>query len=132
MSADIAVVLDATALTAYVEGRVAVGELVAEVADEGRQIGVPAVCLAAAQANARSDIDAALLRLLMATPVVRLLPLSGNDAEETGVLARAAGADLAVGHAAQVALAHEAHYVTTRPAEAAKALPTNWSILTLD
>jgi hypothetical protein len=47
MSDRIAVVFDASALTAYLDGNVSVGELMLEVADEGRQVAVPATCLAA-------------------------------------------------------------------------------------
>ncbi|MGS2617240.1 hypothetical protein ACVCAH_22345 [Micromonospora sp. LZ34] len=132
MSRDVAVVLDASALVSYVEGRVAVGELMAEVADEGRQVAVPAACLAAAYAATSSEVGAALIALLMTAPVVRVLPLSGDDARETGTLARSVGGDIALGHAARAALAHEAHVATARPADAAAVLPEKWSILALD
>lgn len=136
MSGDqIAVVLDATALAAYVDGHVAVGELIAEVADEGRTVGVPAACLAAAYAATSSDVGAALLALLTTTPAVTVLPLGAepgvNDARQTGVLARAAGGDIALGHAARTAIAHRAHLATTDPKPAAVVLPTGWSILDL-
>jgi hypothetical protein len=135
VSEDIAVVLDASALQAYVAGEVAVGELIAEVADEGRQVGVPAVCLAAAYAAITTDIAAALLTLLTTTPVVRVLPLGADpgvdDTRQAGVLARAADGDLALGHAARAAIAYQAHYATTQPKTAALVLPAGWSILDL-
>jgi len=131
----VAVVLDATALAAYVNGQVAVGELIAEVADEGRQVAVPATCLAAAHAATTGDVGTALLTLLATTPAVTLVPLgadpSVDDARQTGVLARAAGGDIALGHAARTALAHQAHLATADPTAAAVVLPTGWSILDL-
>ncbi|WDZ83750.1 hypothetical protein [Micromonospora cathayae] len=131
MSGDIAVVLDATALTAYTRGQVAVGELMAEVADEGRHVAVPAACLAAAYAAGRDDLDTAMLALLMASPVVRVMPLGPENARQSGALARPADGDIALGHAAVVALTHEAHYATTDPKAAAAVLPERWSILDL-
>ncbi|AEB48008.1 hypothetical protein [Micromonospora maris] len=137
MSGDqVAVVLDATALVAYVDGQVAVGELIAEVVDEGRTIGVPAACLAAAYAATSSEVSAALLTLLTTTPAVTVLPLGVepgiDDARQVGVLARAAGGDIALGHAARTAIAHQAHLATTAPTPAAAVLPAGWSILDLN
>ncbi|HET8681377.1 MAG TPA: hypothetical protein VFM54_05840 [Micromonosporaceae bacterium] len=135
MNGEIAVVLDASALLAYVAGEMAVGELIAEVADEDRQVGVPAVCLAAAHAAIATDIGTALLVLLVTTPVVRLLPLGADpavdDARQAGALARAAGGDIAIGHAARAAIVHRAHIATTEPKAVAPALPAGWSILDL-
>ncbi|QKW17574.1 hypothetical protein [Verrucosispora sp. NA02020] len=131
----VAVVLDVTALAAYVAGQVAVGELIAEVADEGRTVGVPAACLAAAYAATSSEVSTALLTLLTTTPAVTVLPLGAepgiDDARQTGVLARAAGGDIALGHAARTAIAHQAHLATTAPTPAATVLPAGWSILDL-
>ncbi|GAB3866408.1 hypothetical protein GCM10029963_79670 [Micromonospora andamanensis] len=131
----VAVVLDATALAAYVDGRVAVGELIAEVADEGRTVGVPAACLAAAYAASSSEVSAALLTLLTTTPTVTVLPLGAelgvDDARQVGILARAAGGDIALGHAARTAIAHQAHLATTATTPAAAVLPGGWSILDL-
>ncbi|RZT81748.1 hypothetical protein EV382_5040 [Micromonospora violae] len=131
MSDEIAVVLDASALTAYLEGNVSVGELMLEVADEGRQIAVPATCLAAAFTSVVDEVDAALLALMMSAPMIRLLPLDAEDVRDTGTLARAVDGDISFGHAARAALTHEAHYATVQPKVAAKVLPTNWSILEL-
>ncbi|MFI6782247.1 hypothetical protein [Micromonospora sp. NPDC050276] len=131
MSERIAAVFDASALTAYVEGNVSVGELMLEVAEEGRQVAVPATCLAVAFARVGDEIEAALLALMMTAPMIRLLPLDADDVRDTGMLARGADGDISFGHAASAALIHEAHYATVRPKTAAKVLPTNWSILDL-
>ncbi|MEU8420072.1 hypothetical protein AB0C15_04260 [Micromonospora sp. NPDC048835] len=128
---EIAAVFDASALTAYLEGNVAVGELMLEVADEGRQVAVPAACLAAAYASVADEIDAALLALMVTAPMIRLLPLDVGDVQDAGRLARAVDGDISFGHAARVALTYEAHYATVRPAAAAKVLPARWSILDL-
>ncbi|MEU8386528.1 hypothetical protein [Micromonospora sp. NPDC048842] len=131
MSDQIAVVFDASALTAYIEGNVSVGELMLEVADEGRQVAIPATCLAVAFASVADEIDAALLALMTTAPMIRLLPLDAEDVRDTGKLARAAAGDISFGQAARAALTHEAHYATVQPTVAAKVLPTNWSILDL-
>ncbi|MGC4760631.1 hypothetical protein [Micromonospora trifolii] len=131
MSDQIAVVFDASALTAYIEGNVSVGELMLEVADEGRQVAIPATCLAVAFASAADEIDAALLALMMTAPMIRLLPLDAEDVRDTGRLARAGAGDISSGQAARAALTHEAHYATVQPTVAAKVLPANWSILDL-
>ncbi|MBG6068834.1 hypothetical protein [Micromonospora ureilytica] len=131
MSDQIAVVFDASALTAYLEGNVSVGELMLEVADEGRQVAIPAACLAVAFASVADEIDAALLALMMTAPMIRLLPLAAGDVRDTGKLARAVDGDISFGHAASAALTHEAHYATVQPKEAAKVLPARWSILDL-
>ncbi|RKR93114.1 hypothetical protein BDK92_7628 [Micromonospora pisi] len=136
MSQEIAVVLDDTALRAYVAGQVAVGELIAEVADENRQVGIPAACLAAAYAaTATDEVGTALLALLMTTPAVRLLPLGvepgADDVRQTGRFALAAGGDLATGHAILSALANQAHYATTKPHPAAAVLPARWGVIDL-
>ena len=131
MSDEIAVVLDATALCAYVDGNVSVGELMAEVADEGRRVAVPAACLAAAYAERASDVGAALLALLMTAPVIRPIPLDVVEAPIAGRLAALAGRDIALGHAAHAALSTEAHLATADPASAAAVLPARWSVLDL-
>ncbi|WP_410810665.1 hypothetical protein [Micromonospora sp. 067-2] len=131
MSDQIAAVFDASALTAYLEGNVSIGELMLEVADEGRQVAVPATCLAVAFADAGDEVEAALLGLMMSAPVICLLPLDADDVRNTGTLARAVDGNISVGHAARAALTHGAHYATVQPTVAAKVLPTNWSILDL-
>lgn len=131
MSDQVAVVFDASVLTAYIEGNVSVGELMLEVADEGRQVAIPATCLAVAFASVADEIDAALLALMMTAPMIRLLPLDAEDVRDTGKLASAVAGDISFGQAARAALTHEAHYATLQPKVAAKVLPTRWSILDL-
>jgi hypothetical protein len=131
VSDEIAVVLDTTALCAYVDGNVAVGELLAEIADEGRQVAVPVTCLAGAYAARNSDLGGALLALLMTAPVIRPFRLGVAEARAAGRIAVRAGADIGLGHAAHTALAAQAHLATTEPASAAAAFPTRWSILDL-
>lgn len=135
---DVAVVLDTSALLAYTQGHVAVGELIAEVSDERRLVGVPATCLAAAHAVLTDEFAEALLMLLVTTPTIVVLGLGGEVGEEieqvhqVGRFARAAGGDVGVGHAVHAALDHEAHYATARPELAAKVLPAGWSVLDID
>jgi hypothetical protein len=131
---EIAVVLDASALLAYAEGSVAVGELIAEIADERRKVGMPAVCLAQAHATVAGQLGAAHLMLLATTATVVLLPLSpdskgrADPVQRVGDFARADG-DVAIGHAVYAALEHEAYYATTEPNRAAAILPAGWGIL---
>lgn len=133
---EIAVVLDASALAAYVAGQVSVGELIAEVTEERRLVGVPAACLAAAHA-ATDEVGAALLMLLATAPTVLVLPLGADgelpadEVRQVGALARDAGGDLAVGHAARAALACGAHYATAEPDRVSLVLPPGWSVLDL-
>lgn len=133
---DIPVVLDASALQAYADGRLAVGELIAEVADEGRRVGIPAVCLAHAYAATGDDAAAAHL-MLLTTTAVAILPLAADEpgradeARQVGRFAAAAGGDLSIGYAVRAALHHEAYYATTQPARVARILPSGWEILDL-
>jgi hypothetical protein len=134
---DVAVVLDASALLGYAHGLLAVGELIAEISDERRHVGVPAACLAAARATVTDDGDAAQLVLLTTSPTVVVVPLGADEVGRAdplwrvGDFARAAGGDLATGHAVHAALAHGAYYATTDPARAARVLPDRWGILDL-
>lgn len=135
---DVAVVLDASALCAYVEGNLAVGELIAEIADERRLVAIPAACLAQARAGLVDDLAAAHLLLLTTTPTVTVLPLAVDELGQpdpiwqVGEFARDAGGDIATGHAVRSALEHEAYYATTDPAKAAAVLPAGWGVLDLN
>jgi len=120
-----------------VSGHAAVGELIAEVADERRRVAVPAACLAGARAAIDDDLAAAHLLLLTTTPTVAVVALGSDRAAATesvwrvGEFARDAGRDIGIGHAVFVALDEGAHVATMRPDVLAPILPDSWSILDL-
>ncbi len=141
---DIAVVYDGSALLAYAHGQIAAAELISEINAEGRHVGVPSTCLAAALAALTDEWDVTQLMRLVHTRTMVILPLGGdgNGADpdggdpaqalrEVGEFARLAHGDLAVGHAVSAALAHRAYYVTANPRRAADALPPSWPVLDL-
>jgi hypothetical protein len=134
---DIAVVLDTSALLGYADGNVAVGELIAEVADEDRRVAVPAACFAQARAAVDDDVAAAHLLLLTSAPTISIEPLGlgwPNTAESIwriGEIARESDRDIGVGHAIYVAIDRRAHLATMQPNVFAALLPADWSILDL-
>ncbi|MDG4822957.1 non-homologous end-joining DNA ligase [Asanoa sp. WMMD1127] len=131
---DIAAIYDGSALLAYAHGQIGAAELISEINAEGRQVGVPAVCLANALAALADDWDVKQLMYLMATRTMVLLPLGDADPDElrqVGELTRLAGGDLDVGHAVAAALTHRAYYVTANPKAAEVALPPTWPVLDL-
>jgi hypothetical protein len=81
-------VLDTSAVLAYVAGSIDVGELIAEVADEGRWVGVPAPCLVDAFRRSHLD-DLAALRVLTRHPRCVVLPMLAEDWEPVAQRARA-------------------------------------------
>ena len=125
----VAVVLDTSALLAHAAGSVAVGELVAEVSDEHRIIGVPATCLAQAHAATSDQFGATQLLLLTAATQVAILPLAADDVWPVGQLAREVDGDIPLAHAVYLAAEHRAYYVTADPARAVAVLPSDWPIL---
>ncbi len=136
---DIAVIYDGSALSAYAHGQVAAAELISEINAEGRYVGVPSTCLAAAVAELTDDWDIKQLMRLVSTKTMVVLPLGAGDADgdppedlrEVGEYARLAQGDLAVGHAVASALSFRAYYVTANPRRAAVALPPSWPVLDL-
>ncbi len=129
----VAVVLDASALRAYADGVIAVGELMSEVADEGRYVGIPSACLVAARASVDEDdtFAAGQIAFLLTVDAVAVLPLDASDVLEVAEYTRAAGGDISMGHAVCAALAHEAFYVTARPKQAMGVLPAGWDVLNI-
>jgi PIN domain len=124
----VTVVLDTSAVLAYTKGSIAVGELLAIVADDGDTVLIPASCLAAACRHVANGGDEALLRLLSTAPSVALAPLTPEQAMEVGAKARrATGID--AGHAAAEAIIHDAQLATQEPAEMSRLLPTDWPII---
>jgi hypothetical protein len=132
---DITVVLDTSALLGYIDGHIAVGELIAEVADEDRRIAVPAVCFAQARAAVDDDVAASHLLLLTSAPAILIEPLGSpwpNTAESIwriGEIAR--DRDIGIGQAVYVAIERRAHLATMQPEVFAALLPADWSILDL-
>jgi hypothetical protein len=89
-------VLDTSAVLAYVAGSIDLGEVITEVVDEAMRFGVPALCLVEASRLAGED-GAAGLRLLAWHPHCAILPLVADDWEVVAAEARRLGrADLAV------------------------------------
>ncbi|MEV0716906.1 non-homologous end-joining DNA ligase [Asanoa sp. NPDC050611] len=133
---DIAAVYDGSALLAYAHGQIAAAELISEINAEGRQVGVPAACLATALAALTDDWDVKQLMALLGTRTMVVLPLgteqpTEDELRQVGELTRLAGGDLDVGHAVAAALTHRAYYVTANPKAAEVALPPTWPVLDL-
>jgi hypothetical protein len=80
-------VLDTSAVLAYAVGSINVGELIAEVADEGHRIGVPALCLVDAFRQADQD-DLSALRVLTRHPRCAILPMLAGNWEPVAERAR--------------------------------------------
>ena len=132
---DVAVVLDTSALLSYVDGNIAVGELIAEIADEARLVAIPATCLAQARAIVADDLAAAHLLLLTTTPTVVVIPLAtdqfgrADPIWRVGEIGLVAAGDVGVGHAVHAALVNSAYYVTARPDLVDGVLPHGWVVL---
>lgn len=127
----VAVVLDASAVLAYADGRLAVGELIAMVGEEGRLVAVPVSCLVTARAVVADEFAVKQLGRLTRIESVAVLPLMSDEAMEVGQRARVTNGDVGAGHAVHVALTYEAYFATTEPKAAAQFLPTDWGILDL-
>jgi len=135
---EIAVVYDGSALLAYAHGQIGAAELISEINAEGRHVGVPSTCLAAALAALTDDWDIIQLMRLAHTKTMVILPLGGDDGQDpaetlrqVSEFARLAHGDLTVGHAVAAALTYQAYYVTANPKRATDALPPSWPVLDL-
>jgi hypothetical protein len=120
-------VLDTTAIAAYMRQSLAVGELIAVIDEDGDTVIAPAVCLAEAATQAKGP-ESDLLRVLTELPGVAVTPLAGSAAIDTGALARDTGS-LGLAHAITEALANGAQLATADPAAARRWLPPSWGII---
>lgn len=144
----VTVVLDTSALLAYVKGSVAVGELLSIVSDDGDRALVPATCLAAAHRASTPDgsppegsapegstpegsapENEGLLGVLSALACVTQAGLSPDQAPQVGMLARQGGVTIDASHAAVEAVRNGAQLVTQQPAAAGRLLPAGWPII---
>lgn len=101
---DVRVILDASAIAAYLRESVDVGEVISKVADERAAFGVPILCLVEAIRFATVD-DRRTLAVLLANPACTLLELDTDDwallsmtHQTVGRLDAAAAAVAAVGN----------------------------------
>ncbi|MEE6259929.1 hypothetical protein [Plantactinospora sonchi] len=87
----IRLVLDTSAIIAYANTSIAVGETIAEVVDEGGRFAVPVACLAEASRLVPEDRAAGVL-LLVEHPCAYVTPIGATDwqvlAEWTRILGR--------------------------------------------
>lgn len=106
------VVLDTSAIVAFTWERLHVGEVIAEVADEGGAVGLPTLCLTEAVAHSVSDRDR--LNLLVAHPACEVIehePLQWHGLAE---LYRAVGR-LDAATAALIAATYRCHLLSAVP-----------------
>lgn len=92
MTGPIRLVLDTSAIVAYTDTSINVGEVIAEVTDEGCWFALPAVCLAEASRRVKEDRAGDLLLLLVSQPRAVVTSTAVGDwqtlAEWTRVLGR--------------------------------------------
>ncbi|RKN39415.1 hypothetical protein [Micromonospora endolithica] len=113
---EIRAVLDPSAALSFSRGHVHVGELLVDIADEGAYVGLPAVALLEAYAQAKADQPAAArLGVLATLPGVAVLPLGAAQAAEVAAAVRLVKGDLARAHSVWAALRYDAYYLTTEP-----------------
>jgi hypothetical protein len=104
------VVLDSSAVVAYGRGSLAVGELIAIVAEEQGTVAVPITCLAEAY-GAVKGVEAAVLEYLaVGLAAVTVLPLELHDAAAVGIMSRQAS--LGVAHAVAASARGNAYLAT--------------------
>jgi hypothetical protein len=109
-----------------------VGELIGEIHAEERFVVVPTTCLAATYSAIGYD-GFAVGQLARLRTVSRMVfqPLVEERAEAVGGFATTVGGDLAMGHALDSAVVHDAYYATMQPKLAAEVLPPWCGIIDL-
>jgi hypothetical protein len=106
----LALVLDTTAVEAYAQGSMHVGELLDELRDDDSLFGVPEVCLAQARARGVPWEGLALLQTHDRCQI-----LANPAPENLGDVAALCEGDLVRAAVLVHALSHDAYILTTRP-----------------
>jgi hypothetical protein len=124
----VGLVLDTTAITAYMRGSVRVGAQIAVAADAAFDVLVPATCLAQAYREADA-VTFHLLDVLADLPNVVVAPLERGHCSVLGGWARALGS-LDLAHAVIETAAHPiVPLVTSRADLATSILPAAWPMI---
>jgi hypothetical protein len=124
---DVGLILDASALLSYAEGREAVGHEIAETADHGLTVLVPATCLAAAYKDVNSE-GWPYLDVISGMPSVVVVPLEHDHCAVLGGWARTLGLPLA--HAAVETANHPIVPLMTAHRDlVTQFLPKEWPII---
>jgi PIN domain nuclease of toxin-antitoxin system len=108
----VGLVLDASAVLAYTQGKADVDELVATVVADGGKILVPAVALAETRSELAYSEELRRLDELLAEAQVSVLPLDSADAVGLGRLAARLNSSIGLAHAVAEAQRHEARLLT--------------------
>jgi hypothetical protein len=125
---DVHVVLDTSAIAAFATGSVSVGEILTEVERAGGRVGIPVLCLAAAEYAL--DRDALVVwRMLINHPAVNVLSLEGRDVDPVALTRTAGG--LLDGAVAHFATALDADVLTAERDRYADLLPSD-QVLSID
>ena len=110
----VAVVLDASAVTRFAQGRdAAVGELLGEIADEQSFAAVPVTAIALAHAQLPEPEHQGLLDLLVGqNPTVVVVPMLADEGRLIGQYSAELGQRLGLAHAVREAERNQAQLVT--------------------
>jgi hypothetical protein len=114
--------LDATAILAYCQGSVDVGETISEVTDNGYEFAVLAVSLVEAGIQLQPD-QMPMLDMLIRHPVCDPVPLTSDAGWRWDIKAARLYGSYERGQVGTVAVAEQAYILTAAP-EAYKNLPT--------
>ncbi|GAA2603292.1 hypothetical protein GCM10010399_37790 [Dactylosporangium fulvum] len=108
----VGLVLDASAILAYTQGKADVDELVATVVADGGKVLVPAVALAETRSELAYSEELRRLDELLGEAQVAVLSLDGADAVGLGRLAARLNGSIGLAHAVAEAQRHEARLLT--------------------
>ena len=121
------IVLDTAALLACARSDMRVGGILADLADDGEIVVIPAACLAAAYGDVDAD-GANLLDLIGGLGHVKVVPLTHEHCAVAGVWARVLGLDTAQA-AVEAATIPYTPLMTDRGQLVSQFLPSGWPII---